>query len=84
MEKILKKGHHGVIAQLNSIQVSDHSSPTVPPNLQLVLDKYHQVFEIPKDLPPSRGEHDHNIPLLPGSHPPMYIPTGIHLLKKMK
>jgi hypothetical protein len=84
MEKLLKKGHHGVIAQLNSIQVHDQSSPTVHLDLQLVLDKHHRVFETPTDLPPSRGEHDHRIPLLPGSQPPMYIPTGIHFLKKMK
>ena len=29
MEKLLKKGHHGVIAQLNSIQVQEKSSPTI-------------------------------------------------------
>jgi hypothetical protein len=30
MEKLLKKGHHGVISQLNVIQVSDPSSPNSP------------------------------------------------------
>jgi hypothetical protein len=74
MEKLLKKGHHGVISQLNSIQVHDQSSPTVHLDLQLVLDKHHRVFETPTDLPPSRGEHDHCIPLLPGSQPPNVRP----------
>jgi hypothetical protein len=74
MEKLLKKGHHGVISQLNAIQVQDQSSPAVHPDLQLVLDKHHRVFETPTDLPPSRGEHDHHIPLLLGSHPPNVRP----------
>ena len=27
------------------------------------------MLDKPKDLPPSRGEHDHSIPLLPGAQP---------------
>jgi len=69
MEKMLKKYHHGVIAQFYAIHVHDHTSLVVPPSLQLMLDKYPMVFEVPTDLPPSRGEHDHNIPLLLGSQP---------------
>jgi hypothetical protein len=38
------------------------------------LDKHHRVFETPTNLPPSQGEHDHNIPLLPGNHPPNVWP----------
>jgi hypothetical protein len=74
MEKLLKKGHHGVISQFNAIQVTEHASQVVPPSLQLILDKYPKVFEIPTTLPPSRGEHDHSIPLLPGSQPPNVRP----------
>jgi hypothetical protein len=74
MEKLLKKGHHGVISQFHAIQVTDQASPEVPPSLQLILDKYPRVFEVPTDLPPSRGEHDHSIPLLPGSQPPNVRP----------
>ena len=29
MEKLLKKGNHGVISQLNAIKVNDKSSPAV-------------------------------------------------------
>jgi len=53
MEKLLKKGHHGVIAQINSIQVHNQSSPTIHLNMQLVLDKHQMVFETPTDLSPS-------------------------------
>jgi hypothetical protein len=40
----------------------------------LVLTKNQQIFEAPRGLPPSRGEHDHGIPLilssqLPNVHP---------------
>jgi hypothetical protein len=33
MEKLLKKGHHGVIAQFNVIQVTNKTSPEVSPRL---------------------------------------------------
>jgi hypothetical protein len=38
------------------------------------LDKYPKVFEVPVDLPPSKGEHDHSIPLLSGIQPPNVHP----------
>ena len=47
------------------------TSPTPtepPPPIQQVLDKYSQVFQDPKTLPPSRS-YDHSIPLLPGATP---------------
>jgi hypothetical protein len=69
MEKMLNKGHYGVISQFNSIQVTKQTSQVVPPSLQLILDKYPKVFEVPTSLPPFKGEHDHSIPLLPGSQP---------------
>jgi hypothetical protein len=67
METMLKKGHHSVIAQFHAIQVTNQASLVVPHSMRLILDKYPRVFEVPTELPPSRGEHDHNIPLLPGS-----------------
>jgi hypothetical protein len=73
MEKILKKGHHGVIVQFNGIYITKHAYRVVPPSLKLILDNYPKIFEIPTALPPSRGEHDHSIPLLPGSQP-----TNVH------
>ena len=64
MTKLLKKGHHGVIAQLCSVEV--HTSQSfISPHLQKVIDKHSKVFEdIPKGLPPTR-DHDHAIHLIP-------------------
>jgi hypothetical protein len=70
MEKLLKKGHHGLISQFNVIQVIEQVSQVLPPSMQLILEKYPKIFELPKTLPPSGGEHDHRIPLLPSSQPP--------------
>eukprot|EP00253_Pinus_taeda_P026095 PITA_26095 len=33
-----------------------------------------QVFDKPHELPPSRGEHDHSITLVPGAQPPNVCP----------
>jgi hypothetical protein len=68
MEKLLKKGHSGVIAQLRDIQETE--TPSVPQDLQAILYKHQVVFSTPQGLPPSLGVHDHSIPLVPGSLPP--------------
>jgi hypothetical protein len=53
MTKLLKKGHHGVIAQLCSLDVQT-SRPSTPVDLQKVIDNHSKVFgEIPKGLPPT-------------------------------
>jgi hypothetical protein len=63
MEKLLKKGHLGVISQLHAIQATE--TPSLSHDLQSILSK-HQVFvSTPEGLPPSRGVHDHSIPLVP-------------------
>jgi hypothetical protein len=72
MEKLLKKGHSSVITQLHAIQAI--GTPSVPQYLQAILSKHKLVFSTPQDLPPSRGVHDHSIPLVPISLPP-----NIHL-----
>jgi hypothetical protein len=72
MEKLLKKGHSGVIAQLHAIQATE--IPPVPQDLQAILSKHQTVFSTPQGLPPSRGVHDHSIPLVPGSLPPNIRP----------
>jgi hypothetical protein len=38
------------------------------------LSKHQTVFSTPQGLPPSRGVHDHAIPLVPGSLPPNIRP----------
>ena len=72
MEKLLKKGHSGVIAQLHAIQATE--TPPVLHDLQALLYKHQTVFSTPQGLPPSRGVHDHSIPLVPGSLPPNIRP----------
>jgi hypothetical protein len=69
----LKKGHQGVIAQLCSLDVQT-SKPSIPLDLQGIIDKHSKVFEdIPKGIPPTRN-HDHDIHLIPGSVPPNINP----------
>jgi hypothetical protein len=62
MTKLLKKGHHGVLVQLCSLDVQK-SRPYVQADLQNVINNHSKVFEeIPKGLSPSRN-HDHVIHL---------------------
>ena len=70
MEKLLKKGHSIIISQFHAIQGYDTTPLDLPLALQQVLDTYISLFERPTRLPPTRGEDDQSIPLLPGSHPP--------------
>jgi hypothetical protein len=64
----LKKGHHGVIVQLSSLDVQTSKS-SVPIDLQGIIDKQSKVFEyIPKSLRPTH-DHDHDIHLIPRSVP---------------
>jgi hypothetical protein len=73
MTKLLKKGHQGVIVQLCSLDVQT-SKPSIPLNLQGIIDKHSKVFEdIPKGLPPT-NDHDHGIHLIPRSVPPNIRP----------
>jgi hypothetical protein len=72
MEKLLKKGHSSVIAQLHAIQVT--KTPSVLHDLQAILSKNQLVFSTPQGLPPSCGFHDHSISLVPGSLPPNIRP----------
>jgi hypothetical protein len=68
MEKLLKKGNSGVIAQFHAIQATETSS--VLQDLQAILSKHQVVFSTSQGLPHSRGVHDHSIPLVPRSLPP--------------
>ena len=81
MEKLLKKGHSGIIAQFNAIQVVDTSPHKIHPNLQLVLTKHKSIFDTTQGLSPSCGEHDHGIPLISGSQPPNVHPVNTQNLQ---
>jgi hypothetical protein len=71
MEKLLKKGHSGIISQLHSIQVVE--TPPLHPDLQAILSHHHTIFQPFRGLPHSRDDHDHSIPLIPG-----YLPPNVH------
>jgi hypothetical protein len=73
MEKLLKKGHSSVIAQLHAIQAT--KTPSVLQDLQTILSKHQLVFSTPQGLPPSRGVHDHSIPLVLRILPPSQYPS---------
>ena len=62
------------MVQFNSIQVLEQLALEIYHDLQTMLTKHQQAFETPKDLPPSRGQHDHGIPLIPTSQPPSVHP----------
>ena len=73
MKKILKRGHQCVIAQLCSLDFQT-TKPSIPLDLQGIIDKNSKVFEdIPKGLPPTQN-HDHDIHLIHGSVPPNIRP----------
>jgi hypothetical protein len=80
MTKLLKKGHHCVIAQLCSLDVQTSIS-SAPMDLQMVINNYSKVFgEMPKGLPPTQ-DHDHAIHLQLGSVPPnIYTHSCINVL----
>jgi hypothetical protein len=73
MTKLLKKGHQGVIVKLCSLDVQT-SKPSIPLDLQGIIDKHSKVFEdIPRGLPPTHN-HDHAIHLISRSVPPNIRP----------
>jgi len=45
MEKLLKKGHSGIISQLHAIQATE--TPSVPHDLQSILSKHQMFFSTP-------------------------------------
>jgi hypothetical protein len=53
MEKLLKKGHHGLIAQLCSLD-AETSISIARSYLQIIINNHSKVFgEIPKGIPPA-------------------------------
>jgi hypothetical protein len=82
MEKLLKKDHSDIVAQLHSIQAVE--TPSMHPDLQAILSKHQVVFSTPPRLLSSRGVHDHSIPLVPAVFLPMFALIVIPLPKRMK
>jgi hypothetical protein len=71
MEKVLKKVHSGIIAQLHSIQAIE--TPFVHLDLQATISKDQVVFSTLQGIPPSHSVHDHSIPVVPG-----ILPRNVH------
>jgi hypothetical protein len=82
MEKLLKKGHSGVISQLHAIQATE--TPPVPQDLQALLSKHQMVFSTPQGLPPSRVFMIIPFPLYPEAFLPISICIATPFHKKMK
>lgn len=82
MEKLLKKGNHGLVAQFNAIQAIESTHPHIHSDMKQVLDCHQLVFNKPKDIPPSRGEHDHSISLVPSAQPLNFHPYRCPFAKK--
>ncbi|XP_026450846.1 uncharacterized protein LOC113350969 [Papaver somniferum] len=86
IENYFNKNTHGIVGQLFSI--SPPSTPTTtPPSLLPLLHEFQDIFEEPKQLPPTRNL-DHTIPLKPNSTPTSqrpYIQKGVveQLVKEM-
>ena len=74
MDNLLKKGHSGIFSQLHSLELCEALTLDPPSEMPQVLDTYSSVFDLPTGLPPSHGEHDHNIPLISGIQPPNVCP----------
>jgi hypothetical protein len=72
MEKLLEKGHSDIISQLHAIQATKR--PSVSQDLQSMLSKHQVVCSTLQGFPPSRGVHNHSIPLIPDSFPPNVRP----------
>jgi hypothetical protein len=73
MTKLLKRGHHGVIAQLCSLD-DQTSIAFTPMDLQKFINNHSKVFgEMPKGLP-SAQDHANDIHLQPRSvHPVFHV-----------
>jgi hypothetical protein len=53
MEKLLKRGHHGVISQLCSLDVQT-SIALAPSDIQIIINNHSKLFgEMPKGIPPT-------------------------------
>lgn len=68
MEKLLRKGHHGIVAQFSHMELLTATVIDIQHNMQHLLQKFSPIFEPPTKLPPPRPQ-DHMIPLIPRSSP---------------
>jgi hypothetical protein len=75
-----------LLLYLVQLQASDRVLPqehAVPPDLQMILDKFQSVLTPPSSLPPPRPG-DHTIPLLEGAQPFCLKPYRYNPAQKTK
>jgi len=82
MEKLLKKGHYEIVTQFNAIHAIESTPPHIHHDMQHVLYFHLRVFDKTIEHPPSRGEHDHSIPLLQGTQLPNFHPYRYPFVQK--
>ena len=73
--KLMDSGAQGFLVNLTILDNEPTISemPTVPPELEHLLEQFQDVFSPPSGLPPKR-DIDHTIPPLPGAKPPNIRP----------
>lgn len=68
------------VCSIENSNVPDHTSGSLPPDVQALIDKYSDVFQQPTSLPSDRA-CNHTIPLIPGAQPifirPYSYPPGL-------
>lgn len=84
MENILRKGHNGIVALFNAIHEIKSNPLQIHCDMRQVLDCHQQALKKPKDLPSSRGEHDHRIHFLLFTQRSNVYPYRYHFTQKNK
>nr|XP_009629427.1 uncharacterized protein LOC104119583 [Nicotiana tomentosiformis] len=68
ISKLMNKGQWNFMAQVFLMGCSRDGKEAIPPPVEKLLGRYNELFQEPKELPPSR-ECDHAIELVPGAKP---------------
>ncbi|XP_057497404.1 uncharacterized protein LOC130782134 [Actinidia eriantha] len=79
MDHLIKKKSQGVVAQVCNLQAMNSNEVLL--DLNNILMAFDDVFSIPIGLPPIRS-HDHQIPLKPGTQPPIIRPYRYPYIQK--
>jgi hypothetical protein len=80
MVRHLKKSKEGFWVELNNLESKSAANEVADPRIQQLLQRFSQIFELPKGLPPSRG-HEHAIELKNGTMPENVRPFRYPLSK---
>lgn len=81
LEKMMNKGVIGAVIYSHVVLKTSTTKQVTPPKIQLLLNKFLDVFQEPKQLPPVRA-CDHTIPLIPEAQPVNTRPYRLPHYKK--